>query len=242
MAENLLLASLPENERERLDPFLVEEQLPIGKILIEPNEPIQNLYFPFDCITSTVQQMSDGTSVETGLMGVEGLVGIQLWLRSPRTSTTTLVQVAGTARRMRSEDFIAEVMNNPGTVLNALIAKYVHAFMSMTSVTAACNRIHRVEQRMCRWLKMVQNRLSRDEFAITQDFMAQMLGVSRPSVSITANILKAAGLIEYSRGNLRIVDSDGLRDGACECLGIIEHTVDQIFNQSWRGLAEEEQT
>lgn len=231
--ENLLLASLPEAERERLSPYLRKMVLEFQQVVIEPNQEITDLYFPYDAITSTVQEMSDGDSVETGLMGVEGLVGIQLWLHARTTPTRTLVQVGGEAYHMRASDFIRHVRDTDSP-LNGLCAKYAHAFLVMTSQTAACNRLHPVNERLCRWLKLIHNRVRRDEFPIRQEFMAMMLGVHRPTVSTAANMLQQAGLISYSRGQMRVLDADGLRNGSCECLEIIEKQFDAIFEHPFQ--------
>lgn len=226
--ENLLLASLPDAERERLSPYLQSVVLEFQQNLIEPNQPITDIYFPYDAITSTIQEMSDGDSVETGLMGLEGFVGVQLWLHSPTTPTRTLVQVPGRAHHMRATDFIRHVRDT-NSPLNDLCARYTHGFLSMTSQTAACNRLHPINERLCRWLKLVHNRLRRDEFPIRQEFLAAMLGVHRPTVSTAANMLQQAGLIKYSRGQLRVLDEEGLRNGSCECLEIIEKQFEKVF-------------
>lgn len=237
MSENLLLAALPEEERNRLDPYLKPVELKFGQIVIEPETPIKNLYFPYDVISSTVQEMEDGSSVETGLMGVEGLVGVQVWLRVERTPTRTTIQVPGSAHRMSAEDFRREVMDQPSSPLNHLISKYLHAFLIMTSTVAACNRLHTLDQRMCRWLKLIHNRHRRDEFPMSHEYLGLMLGAQRPTVSTAANILRKAGLISYSRGRMKILDSEGLGDGACECLEIMESQFDKVFDTPWRELA-----
>lgn len=234
--ENLLLAHLPKKERKRLAPSLQPVELESRQILIEPEEPITHVYFPHDAVISTTQQMKDGLAVEVGLTGVEGLVGVQLWLRSRTTPTTTLVQIPGGALRMSAKDFIREVRDKPSP-LNHLIASYTHAFLSMTAQVAACNRLHGLDQRLCRWLRMVYNRVQREEFPMRQEFIAQMLGVRRPTVSSTANILQQAGLISYRRGRMSILDPEGLKEGACECYGIIEAQVDKVFDQPWIKLA-----
>ena len=231
--ENLLLASLPDAERRRLEPYLRRTTLEFQQVLIEPNQEITDIYFPYNAITSTVQEMSDGDSVETGLMGVEGFVGVQLWLGARTTPTRTLIQVAGEAHHMRAADFLRHVRNTDSR-LNELCGKYAHGFLIMTSQTAACNRLHPVNERLCRWLKLVHNRVRRDEFPMRQEFMAQMLGVHRPTVSIAANMLQQAGLISYSRGQLKILDADGLRNGSCECLEIIEAQFEKIFDRPLR--------
>jgi CRP-like cAMP-binding protein len=239
MSENLLLASLPEKERARLEPFLETVELEFGEVVIEPDKPIKNLYFLYDAISSTVQDMEDGSTVETGLMGVEGLVGIQLWLGVEETTTRTLIQIPGRAHRMKATDFKREVINT-ASPLNQLIAKYVHAFLIMTSTVAACNRLHPLEQRLCRWLKLIHNRIRRDDFPMRHEYLAQMLGVHRPTVSLSAKILQKAGLIDYTRGKVRILDAEGLKEGACECLELMESQFDKIFNKPWHQLVEQE--
>jgi CRP-like cAMP-binding protein len=240
MSENLLLASLPEDERRRLDAYLEPVELEFMQVVIERDKPIKYLYFPYDAISSTIQEMEDGSSIETGLMGVEGLIGIQLWLGVEGTPSRTLIQIPGNAYRISAEDFKQEVINKPTSPLNPLIAKYVHAFMVMTSQVAACNRLHTIDQRLCRWLKLVHNRVRRNEFTVTQEFIAMMLGVHRPTVSTAANMLQMAGLIKYSRGKMQILNPEGLQNGACECLELMEVQFDKIFDKSWRSLVRKE--
>jgi CRP-like cAMP-binding protein len=237
---NLLLAVLPEGERERLDPFLEWTEMPFKQTLIEPDEPILHVYFPFDAVTSTVQTYPDGSMIETGLMGVEGLIGIQLWLDMPSTPTRTLVQVQGYGHRMAADDFIREIRDNHLSPLNRLIARYTHAFLSMTSIAAACNRLHTLDQRMCRWLMLIHNRTRSDTFPLRQEFLAQMLGVQRPTVSITAHILQRAGLITYKRGQIRLLDVAGLTAGCCECYELMERQMDRIFAEPWRDIINRE--
>ncbi|MFN2597902.1 MAG: Crp/Fnr family transcriptional regulator [Pyrinomonadaceae bacterium] len=235
--ENLLLASLPDGERERLEPFLKWTAVEFQQVLIEPDEPIKIILFPYDCITSTIQEMEDGSSVEVGLMGVVGMVGIQLWLRVPTTPTRTLIQVAGSGHMMSAKHFKSEVMDKPSSPLNTLVARYTHAFLTMTSIVAACNRLHTIDQRLCRWLKLIHNRVRRDEFSLRQEYMAQMLGVHRPTLSTAAGMLQKAGLISYTRGQIRVLDPDGLTAGSCECLELMESQMDRIFDQPWRDRA-----
>jgi hypothetical protein len=155
------------------------------------------------------------------------MVGIQLWLHERQTPSKTLVQVSGSAQRMDAEDFIREVMETDSP-LNGFVARYTHAFLVMTSQVAACNRLHEIGPRLCRWLKMIHNRVDRDEFELRQEFIAQMLGVHRPSVSIAAKLLQQAGLIDYSRGQMRILDPEGLEKGACECYSLIEGQIARL--------------
>lgn len=237
--ENLMLAMLPREERQRLDPFLEWTKVEFDEVLIEPDAPIKLVFFPYNAVTSTIQDMQDGNSIETGLMGVEGMIGIQLWLRAPSTPTRTLVQVEGHGHIMKATDFIREVIQTKSP-LNEFIARYTHAFLSMTSIGSACNRLHTLDQRMCRWLKLIHNRVRRDEFQMRQRFMALMLGVQRPTVSTTAHILQNAGLISYTRGQMKILDSEGLAEGACGCYELMEREMDRIYEVPWRELARRE--
>ena len=231
--ENLLLARLPEAERDRLDPFLERVELEVGQIITIPDRPIEVLYFPYDSVTSTVQEMRDGSTIETGLMGLEGLAGVQVWLGQRSTPASTFVQVPGSAHRISTEDFVREIRNKPSP-LNDFIAGYVHAFLVLTSFTAACNRLHSIDERLCRWLRMTYNRARRTEYPLRHEFLAQMLGGHRPTVSTATNMLQKAGLIAYRYGNLSILDADGLAAGACECYQLMERQFDGIFEQPWR--------
>lgn len=235
--DNLILAALPENERRRLHNLLELVELEAGKSLIEAEEPIRQIYFPIDMVTSTLQDLRDGSSVEIGLMGIEGVVGIQFWLQQETTNSRTIVQVSGTALYMSADVFKREVMERPSP-LNKLIAGYIHAFLAMTGQTAACNRMHEVNTRLARWLSLVYDRVQRNEFPLRQEFLAMMLGVHRPAVTIAANALQNAGLISYRRGHITINDAAALRESACECYSIIEAQFDKMFGSGWRERAQ----
>lgn len=158
----------------------------------------------------------------------------------PSTPTRTIVQVQGYGHRMTADDFIREVRDYPASSLNTLIARYTHAFLYMTSIAAACNRLHTLDQRMCRWLLLVYNRVRRNEFPMRQEFLVEMLGMQRPTVSTTAHILRQAGLITYKRGQMRLLDPGGLATGSCDCLGLMEREMDRIFGRPWRELIDTE--
>jgi hypothetical protein len=239
MKENLLLAVLPRKERERLEPYLEHVTYGQGDVLIEPNEPIKLILFPYDLVTSTIQVMSNGMALEVGLMGIEGMIGIQYWLRQKSTPAKTLVQVPGSGLRMKASVFKREVMDKPSP-LNDLVASYIHAFLVMTSQVAVCNRLHEMDVRLSRWLMLIYNRTQREEFPLKQEFLALMLGAHRPTVSTAANILQKAGFISYSRGNIKILDPKGLEQGACECLTIMEDQFDKIFDKPWIELSRRE--
>ena len=231
--ETLLLASLPRDERQRLDRFLKPVTLEVGHTVTVPDNPIEYLYFPQSAVTSTVHEMSDGSTIETGIMGIEGLAGVQVWLGQRSTPASTFVQIPGEGLRISTEDFLREVRGK-NTPLNDLIAAYVHGFLVLTSLVAACNRLHTVDERLCRWLRMCYNRAQRREFPVRHEFLAQMLGVHRPTVSTAANMLQKAGLITYHYGNLTILEPDELVNGACECYSQMEAQFEGIFHELWR--------
>jgi CRP-like cAMP-binding protein len=231
MDEPLLLAALPAHELDRLSRHLEPVVLEFEHVLIEPDQPIQHVWFPVDCVTSTIITMENGAAIEVGIMGNEGLVGIQLFLGEERTNSQTLVQVAGRALRMRAADFRREVMERPGP-LAPLIGRYVHAFLAQVSQTAACNRLHETDERLSRWLLMIHNRVQTDEFSLTHEFLASMLNAGRPRVSTAAKVLQRAGLIDYARGKIRILDREGLEASTCECYGIIQKLFDRLYEST----------
>lgn len=232
MKKNLLLTNIPKEEQERLKPYLEPVTMEMREMCIEPDKKITHVWFPFDFIASTVIEMDDGEIVEVGLMGNEGLVGIPLFLREETTNSTTFIQVPGEGLRMTAADFKKHVRDRGGP-LQDLLHRYAHATLAQVAQTAACNRSHPLDQRLCRWILMTHNRVGCDEFPLTQEFMAQMLGVRRPTVSTVASMLQKAGLISYSRGNLKILDRDGLENGACECHWVIAKQFDRIFGETW---------
>ncbi len=230
---NLLLAVLPAAERSRLEPYLEPVELEFKQTLTEPEQTISYIYFPLDAVASVLQSMSDGSAVETGMIGYEGFVGIQAWLRQKVSSAHTIVQVPGQALRMKRQVFMKEVVGRDSP-LNTRIANYIDAYLTLTAVTAACNRIHHIDERLCRWLKMVQNRVPGDSFPMRQELLADMLGVHRPSISIAASTLKKAGLIRYQRGKLTVLNTKGLEDGCCECYSIIESQFEKVLGVTFR--------
>jgi CRP-like cAMP-binding protein len=230
---NLLLAALPEAERSRLHPHLEQVDLKLRQNLTEPEQAISHIYFPINCVTSIVQTMRDGSTVETGIIGREGFVGIQAWLRQKTSSVQSFVQVPGKAMRIKYQTFMREVVG-VDSALNDAIASYVDAYITLVAVTAACNRIHHIDERLCRWLKMTHNRVTGDSFPMRQEFLAYMLGVHRPSVSIAASTLKKAGLIRYERGTLTVLNPRGLEEGCCECYGMIESQFEKAFHMPLR--------
>jgi CRP-like cAMP-binding protein len=232
LKKNLLLSNIPAGERRRVERFLEPVSVELREVLQEDDKPITHVYFPLDFLGSTVIEMQDGGTVEIGVTGNEGLVGIQLFLMEETTATTTFAQIPGEGLRMKAGDFKKHVIDQGGP-LHDLLHRYTHAYLSQVSQTAACNRLHPLDQRLCRWVLMTHNRVQRDEFPITQEFIGQMLGVARPTVSTTAKMLMQAGLIGYSRGRMKVFDRKGLEDGSCECYRIIVGQFDRVYGETW---------
>jgi CRP-like cAMP-binding protein len=230
---NFLIEALTGSECTRLKSHFEQVELELGQSLTEPEQPITHVYFPTNSLVSVIQMMRDGASVESGMIGREGMVGLQAWLGQTHASVRSVVQAPGQALRMRREVFLHEVVNAHSS-WNSVIAKYIDSYITLLTITAACNRIHQVNERLCRWLKMTQNRVGRDSFPMRQEFMAHMLGVHRPSVSIAANALKKAGLIRYERGIMTVLDSERLEKNCCECYRAIESQFERALKVSLR--------
>ncbi len=213
--ENRLLAALPVEEYQRLIPHMERVSLPFQKVLCEPTEPIRHVYFPHQGIVSLVATMLNGSTVEVGLVGNEGMVGIPVFLGGNTTTTRSFVQVAGSGTRMESLRLLAEF--NRGGALQKLLLRYMQALHTQVSQTAACNRIHPVEARLARWLLMVSDRMESDQFELTQEFIAQMLGTRRAGVTVAAGTLQQAGMLRYSRGRITILNREAMEATACEC-------------------------
>jgi CRP-like cAMP-binding protein len=230
MGESKLLSSLSENERNQISPHLTRVDLKAGQTLLEAGEPIECVWFPHDCVTSTVVDTAEGTTIEVGLMGMDGLVGLSLLLGATQSNTTVIVQIAGGASSMRADDFKEWVIKPRGEFYELLL-QYTDAFMAMVAQTAACNSLHSVDERLSRWILMTHDRISRNEMALTQEFLAYMLGVRRASVSLAASGLQQMGMIRYSRGQLTVVDRDRLEECSCACYGIVRDITERLFKR-----------
>lgn len=215
--ENALLAALPPGERDRLPTERVS--LGIKHVVYEPNGPIEHVYFPLTGVMSLVIVMSDGLAVEAATVGNEGMVGLAVFLGAETSPHRAFSQIPGEALRATAEDFRAEVAR--GGALDAVMRRYNQALVNQMSYSVACNRLHSVEERMCRWLLMTHDRVGADRFPLTQEFLAQMLGVRRPSVTVTAGVLQKAGFIAYTRGNVVILNRPGLEESSCECYRVV---------------------
>ncbi len=226
--QNQLLSALPQKEFERLWPTLEFVSLAFQQILYEANQPIEYVYFPNNGIISLVTITEDGGTVEAATVGNEGMVGISILLGVEKTPVQAISQMAGDALRMRTEVFKREI--TPNSPLYALLLRYTQVLIGQLSQTVACNRLHSVEERCCRWLLLCQDRVRSNQFALTQETLAQMLGVRRASVSVVAAILQKAGLIRYSRGKITILDRVGLEAASCECYRVVKAEFDRLLN------------
>lgn len=225
--ESVLLGSLSGEERQRLAPYLEEVELAQGQTLLETGRPIEFVWFPHNCVTSTLVETPEGSSIEVGLMGYEGLVGLSLLLGERVSSTTVIAQIPGTATRMRASDFNEQVREMRGE-LYAKLLRYTDTFMAMIAQTAACNSLHPVEQRLARWILMTHDRVQRDDMPLTQELLSLMLGVRRASVSVAASHLQNLGCLQYSRGKLRVMDRTKLEEQSCPCYAIVRSLTDRL--------------
>jgi CRP-like cAMP-binding protein len=220
--QNALLAALPRKSYAALLPALTPVALTFGDVLYEPGQPIDQVYFPGDSMVSLLTLVEDHLALEVGLVGSEGAVGSPLALGVDRSPVRALVQGGGSAVRMSAEAFRRALRRSPQ--LQSGMLRYVHALMSQVTQTAACNRFHVVERRLARWLLMTRDRVRSDEFRLTQDFLAHMLGVRRVGVTEAAGALQRRKLIQYTRGFLRILDGRGLEAAACSCYRIVRRS------------------
>lgn len=228
--ENRLLASLPEEEYERLLPYLETVSLTHKQVVYAPNEPIEYVYFPKNCVISLVIFMEHGSAVEVGTVGNEGMAGIPVFLGADSIPSDAFCQIPGDALRMRADVFKNTV--TPGSPLHYLLQRYTQTVLNQIAQTAACNSVHVIEKRCCRWLLMTHDRVGRDEFPLTQEYLSDMLGVRRASVSAVAASLQKAGLIRYSRGRIEIIDRKGLESAACECYRIVKAEFDRLLGSN----------
>jgi CRP-like cAMP-binding protein len=222
---NRILEALPAEDRDRLIRSMVLVALPIKTVLFEPGEPIRAVHFPIDGVISLVTPLDDGAIVEVATVGNEGVVGVPLF-SGGSLAVRAISQVSGSSLRMDAAAFLAEV-DRPGA-FSDLVHQYLSALFGQISQAAACNRLHTNEERLSRWLLMSHDRVGVDDFAITHEFLGQMLGSRRATVTLSAGILQAAGLIRYHRGHVSILDREGLESVACECYGSIKRELDRV--------------
>lgn len=225
---NRILNALPPDEFQRISPKLKNVEIPSGEVLYNVGEPINYIYFPENSIVSTINYFEDGSSLETGITGREGMTGFSVALSNDSAPRETSVQSAGKFWQMSAEDFQMAFESN--SVFQHLVLRYVFAFFEQVAQSGACVNSHPISQRLARWLLMCHDRSEGNDLQITQDFMAQMLGVNRPSVTVAAIHLKDEGLITYSRGTVTICDREGLEHATCECYSQIKRIYDQYLS------------
>jgi len=229
VSRNQILAQLGRDDFQRLQPELEDVSLSFKQKLYEQNDSIEWVYFPESGVISLVKILSEGGPVETATVGNEGMVGLSVFLGLQVAPVRAFCQVPGRAKRLRADVLVAERQRS--AKLTDLLLRYSGAIVAMLSQSVACNRAHSVEKRLCRWLLMTHDRVGTDEFPLTQEFLAQMLGVRRPTVNIAGRAVQKAGLISYRRGRISIVDRKRLEDASCECYAEIRH----VFVRALRG-------
>jgi CRP-like cAMP-binding protein len=226
--KNGLLGALSAQEYQRIYPNLEMVTLSIGQVIYEIDEPIPYVYFPQNSIVSLVSLLEDGSTIEVGLVGKEGMVGIPVILGGITRAHRAFVQVPNGALRMKSEVLKAEF--DRGGALQQLLLRYIQALFTQVSQTAVCNRFHTLEERLARWLLLVGYCLQSDEFFLTQEFIGEMLGVRRSGVTVAAGALSQLGLIQYTRGRITICNHKALEAFSCECYGIIRDEFDRLLD------------
>src|ERR1700726_3814855 len=224
---NGLLAALPEDEYQRWHPKLEIVGLPLGKVLYESGGRLSHVYFPTTSIVSLLYVMQDGSSAEIALVGHEGIVGISLFMGGESTPSRAVVQSAGTAFRLRAQ-MMKDEFNRTGPVLHLLL-RYTQALITQMAQTAVCNRHHSLDQQLCRWLLLSLDRLQGNELVMTQELIANMLGVRREGVTEGALKLQHAGLIQYARGRITVLDRAGLERRSCECYAVVRREYERLL-------------
>ena len=224
---NNLLAALPQAERERLIPHLKLVPMPLGMVLYESGDVLRHVYFPTDCIVSLLYVMKDGASAEISVVGNDGVVGVALLLGGETTPSRAVVQSAGNAYRLRSKRLKDEFYRHGKTQL--LLLRYTQALLTQMAQTAVCNRHHPVEQQLCRWLLLSLDRLPSNHLNMTQELIANMLGVRREGVTTAAAKLQKLGIIRYSRGKVTVLDRPKLEQMCCECYSVVKRETDRLL-------------
>jgi CRP-like cAMP-binding protein len=224
--QNHLLASLPESVLERWTPLLEPVDMPLGSVLYESGMELSHAYFPTTSIVSLLYVMENGASAEIAVAGHEGLVGISLFMGGGTTPSRAVVQSAGRGYRMKAETIKTEFKHPP---VMHLLLRYTQALITQMAQTAVCNRHHSLDQQLCRWLLLSLDRLNGRELKMTQELIANMLGVRREGVTEGAMKLQKAGLISYTRGRIVVLDRKGLGERSCECYEVVKKEYDRLL-------------
>ncbi|MCF7964652.1 Crp/Fnr family transcriptional regulator [Methylobacter sp. Wu8] len=230
--QNHLLDALPETEYERISPHLELVQMPLGEVLYESGAKLSYVYLPTTCIVSLLCVMENGASAEIAVVGNEGIIGVALFMGGETMLNRAVVQSAGYAYRLRGHLLMQEFTRAEGPrngVLHNLLLRYTQALITQTAQTAVCNRHHSVDQQLCRWLLLSLDRLTSNELIMTQELIANMLGVRREGVTEAAGNLQRAGLIDYNRGRITVLDRQGLESRVCECYQVVKTELDRLL-------------
>ena len=225
--QNALLAALPTAEWERWLSQLEAVEMPLGKVLYESGSKMTHVYFPTTSIVSLLYVMEDGASAEIAVVGHEGIVGISLFMGGSSTPSRAVVQSAGLGYRLQASLMMQE-FNRAGPVLHLLL-RYTQALITQMAQTAVCNRLHSLDQQLCRWLLLSLDRLKSNDLVMTQELIANMLGVRREGVTAAAGRLQDAGLIRYRRGHIHVLDRPGLEKRTCECYAVVKNEYDRLL-------------
>src|ERR1041385_4574780 len=225
--KNRLLAMLPREEYERILPHLGQVSFSLGEVLYESGAQMDHIYFPTTAIVSLLYTMENGSTAEMGMAGNEGLVGVALFMGGDTMPNRAVVQSAGGAVRMKVDALREEFAR--GGMFQRLLLLYTQALLTQMSQTAVCNRLHTIEQQLCRWLLLSHDRLDSDELVMTQELIANMLGVRREGVTAAAGRLQEQGLISYVRGRIKILDRRGLEASVCECYKVVKDEYDRLL-------------
>lgn len=220
LRRNLLLGHLPREEFDRLQPALEPVVLGSREQVYERGKVIEEVWFPLDAVLSLLATVEGEPAIEVATIGYEGMAGLPAFLGTNESPHDTFCQVAGTAARLTIAD-LRRFLAGDGT-LHDLLHRFTQATMVQIAQSVACNRLHTTDERCARWLLQTRDRVGADEFGLTQEFLAQMLGVRRGTVSITAGLLQQAGLIRYTRGRITVVDAEALHEAACDCYDIVQ--------------------
>jgi len=226
-SQNHLLAALPKVELGRLLPHLELVPMPLGEVLYESGVELRHVYFPTTAIVSLLYVMLDGASAEIAVVGNEGVIGVALFMGGETMPNRAVVQSAGHAYRLKGQ-LLKQEFNRSGD-LQHLLLRYTQALLTQMAQTAVCNRHHSLDQQLCRWLLLSLDRLSSNELIMTQELIANMLGVRRESVTEAAGNLQRAGLIRYQRGHITVLDRAGLEARACECYAVVKKEFDRLL-------------
>jgi CRP-like cAMP-binding protein len=225
--DNRLLALLSAQDYHALAPHLELVTLDIKETIAERGKPIRYIYFPCTAVMSVLALMLDGQAVEVGTIGNEGFFGIDVLINNDLANETSICQIKGKALRMSATNFKEAI--NGDTPLRRVTLRYLQAYMSLMSQSVACNRLHNVEARFARWVLMTHDRVLGDNFYLTQEFLASMLGVHRPTISLVAGAYQQAGMIRYNRGHMTILQREALEDVCCECYDIVNKTFERTL-------------